>query len=153
MPDDFGSQLRRARTRKGLDVNTVARRLRIRPDIIQAIEESDFDRMPPRGYARNMINSYAQLLGLNASEITRQYLDEQYAYQVNAARRNTRGTGFDMPKSGRSAAARADAARMRPWWLSAWRIVGSRMNLKTAALVRWQTRRHPNARNESASPA
>ena len=113
MPDDFGSQLRRARTRKGLDVNTVARRLRIRPDIIQAIEESDFDRMPPRGYARNMINSYAQLLGLNASEITRQYLDEQYAYQVNAARRNTRGTGFDMPKSGRSAAARADAARMR----------------------------------------
>ncbi len=45
VPDDFGSQLRRARTRKGLDVNTVARRLRIRPDIIQAIEESDFDRM------------------------------------------------------------------------------------------------------------
>lgn len=113
MPDDFGSQLRRARTRKGLDVNTVARRLRIRPDIIQAIEESDFDRMPPRGYARNMINSYAQLLGLNASEITRQYLDEQYAFQVNAARKNARGTGFDMPRNGRTAAARADAARMR----------------------------------------
>ena len=113
MPEDFGSQLRRARTRKGLDVNTVARRLRIRPDIIQAIEESDFDRMPPRGYARNMINSYAQLLELNASEITRQYLDEQYAYQVNAARKNVRGTGFDMPRSSRSAAARAESARMR----------------------------------------
>ena len=113
MPDDFGSQLRRARMRKGLDVNTVARRLRIRPDIIQAIEESDFDRMPPRGYARNMINSYAQLLGLNASEVTRQYLDEQYAFQVNAARKNSRGTGFDMPNSSRTAAARAEAARMR----------------------------------------
>ena len=124
MPDDFGSQLRRARTRKGLDVNTVARRLRIRPDIIQAIEESDFDRMPPRGYARNMINSYAQLLGLNASEITRQYLDEQYAHQVNAARRNTRGTGFDMPKSGRSAAARADAARMRQAHSSHYEVSG-----------------------------
>ena len=113
MPDDFGSQLRRARMRKGMDVNTVARRLRIRPDIIQAIEESDFDRMPPRGYARNMINSYAQLLGLNASEITRMYLDEQYAYQVNAARKNTRGTGFSMPTSSRTAAARAESARMR----------------------------------------
>ena len=124
MPDDFGSQLRRARTRKGLDVNTVARRLRIRPDIIQAIEESDFDRMPPRGYARNMINSYAQLLGLNASEITRQYLDEQYAYQVNTARKNSRGTGFDMPKAGRSAAARADAARMRQSQSSHYEVSG-----------------------------
>ena len=124
MPDDFGSQLRRARTRKGLDVNTVARRLRIRPDIIQAIEESDFDRMPPRGYARNMINSYAQLLGLNASEITRQYLDEQYAYQVNAARKNTRGTGFNMPNSSRQAAARADAARMRQAHSSHYEVSG-----------------------------
>jgi hypothetical protein len=112
VPDDFGSQLRRARVRKGLDVNTVARRLRIRPDIIQAIEESDFQRMPPRGYARNMINSYAQLLGLNASELTRQYLDEQYAYQVNSARKSSRGTGFSMP-SGRQAAARVEAENMR----------------------------------------
>lgn len=103
MQDDFGAELRRARMRKGLDVNTVARRLRIRPDIIQAIEDSDFDRMPPRGYARNMINSYAHLLGLNASEITARYLDEQYAYQVNSARKNARGTGFDMPSSRTSA--------------------------------------------------
>ena len=124
MPDDFGSQLRRARTRKGLDVNTVARRLRIRPDIIQAIEESDFDRMPPRGYARNMINSYAQLLGLNASEITRQYLDEQYAHQVNVARKNARGTGFDMPRTGRSATARAEAARMRQAHSSHYEVSG-----------------------------
>ena len=102
MQDDFGAELKRARTRKGLDINTVARRLRIRPDIIQAIEESDFERMPPRGYARNMINSYAHLLGLNASEITRSYLDAQNAYQVNSARKNTRGTGFDMPGGSRS---------------------------------------------------
>lgn len=105
MQDDFGAELRRARQRKGFDVNTVARRLRIRPDIIQAIEESDFDRMPPRGYARNMINSYAHLLGLNASEITRSYLDAQYAHQVNAARKNARGTGFEMPVGRRSASA------------------------------------------------
>lgn len=124
MPDDFGSQLRRARMRKGLDVNTVARRLRIRPDIIQAIEESDFDRMPPRGYARNMINSYAQLLGLNSSEITRQYLDEQYAYQVNAARKNTRGTGFNMPSSSRVAAAREDAIRQRQAHSSHYEVSG-----------------------------
>ena len=117
MPDGFGSQLRSARVRKGMDVNTVARRLRIRPDIIQAIEEGDFERMPPRGYARNMINSYAQLLGLNASEVTNRYLDAQYAHQVDAARTaardHSRSNGFDMPGSSRYAAGRADAARRR----------------------------------------
>ncbi len=117
MPEGFGSRLRSARVRKGVDVNTVARRLRIRPDIIQAIEAGDFEHMPPRGYARNMINSYAQFLGLNASEITSRYLDEQYAYQVDlarsAARERTRSNSFDMPGSNRHAAARADAARRR----------------------------------------
>lgn len=96
MQNDFGSTLRHARMRKGLDLNTVARRLRIRPDVLQSIEEGDFDRMPPRGYARNMINSYAHLLGLNATEITSRYLDEQYAYEVESARKHARGTGFDM---------------------------------------------------------
>ncbi|MGI6591369.1 MAG: helix-turn-helix domain-containing protein [Eggerthellaceae bacterium] len=101
MNNDFGSQLRNARIRQGYDINTVARRLRIRPDVIQSIEESDFERMPPRGYARNMINSYAHLLGLNSSQITRQYLDELYAYQVNQASHDVRGTGFNIPESNR----------------------------------------------------
>lgn len=101
MNNDFGSQLRNARIRQGYDINTVARRLRIRPDVIQSIEESDFERMPPRGYARNMINSYAHLLGLNSSQLTRQYLDELYAYQVNRASHDVRGTGFNLPENTR----------------------------------------------------
>lgn len=43
-----------ARERKGLDLSTAARKLRIRPDILRAIEEGDFARMPPRGYTSNM---------------------------------------------------------------------------------------------------
>ena len=39
-----------ARERKGLDLATAARKLRIRPDILRAIEDGDFARMPPRGY-------------------------------------------------------------------------------------------------------
>lgn len=82
--------------RKGYDLATAARRLRIRPDILQAIESSDFSRMPPRGYARNMVNAYARYLGLNPTEVTRMYLDEAYAYQVGRARSDTRQSGFDM---------------------------------------------------------
>ena len=82
----FGTILREARERKGYDLATAARRLRIRPDILRAIEEDDFSRMPPRGYARNMVNAYARLVGLNPTEMTRMYLDEAYAYQVGRAR-------------------------------------------------------------------
>lgn len=82
----FGSILREARERKGMDVQSAARKLRIRPDILRAIENNDFSRMPPRGYTRNMVNAYARLVGLNPSEITRMFLDEQYAYQVGRSR-------------------------------------------------------------------
>ncbi len=78
----FGSTLKEARISKGLDLNTVSTRLRIRPDILQAIEEADFEHIPPRGYARNMINAYAHFLGLDSNDITRRYLDEAYSYSV-----------------------------------------------------------------------
>ena len=67
----FGNVLKEARLARGLDLATVSRELRIRQDIIVAIENSDFSRMPSRGYARNMIIAYARLLGLNAQDISR----------------------------------------------------------------------------------
>lgn len=113
MYSDFGSILRNARMRQGYDINTVARRLRIRPDVIQSIEMADFDRMPPRGYARNMISSYARLLGLDPSELTRQYLDELHTYQMNRAGGSAReGSGArDRSRRGGAPDARQRDAR------------------------------------------
>ena len=108
----FGTVLQEARERKGMDLSTAARRLRIRPDILRSIEEDDFARMPPRGYTRNMVNAYARLLGLNPTEITRMYLDEAYAYQVGRARSDVRPSGFDM--GGTSRTKRSGAARPVP---------------------------------------
>ena len=82
----FGTVLREARERKGYDVQSAARRLRIRPDILRAIENNDFSRLPARGYTRNMVNAYAKLVGLNPADITRMYLDDAYAYQVGRTR-------------------------------------------------------------------
>lgn len=98
----FGTVLQEARERKGMDLSAAARRLRIRPDILRAIEADDFARMPPRGYTRNMVNAYARLLGLNPTEITRMYLDEAYAYQVGRARSDVRPSGFDMGGASRT---------------------------------------------------
>lgn len=105
----FGTILRETREKKGLDLTGVARRLRIRPDILEAIEDANFTRMPPRGYTRNMVNAYAHFLGLNSTDVTRMYLDECYAYQVGRTRaQETRrgGRTVDMsaaPARGKSA--------------------------------------------------
>lgn len=99
-----GAVLREARERQGLDLATVARRLRIRADILRSIESGDFSVMPPRGYTRNMVNAYARLLGLNPTDIVNQYLEEAYANQVERARSSSSGRRFDMssPESRRS---------------------------------------------------
>ena len=89
----FGDILRDTRKRKGLDLSATARRLRIRPDILQAIEESDFARMPPRGYTRNMISAYARLLGLNPQPILQMYLDQAYAFDVGRVRNDSSRLG------------------------------------------------------------
>lgn len=84
----FGSVLKEARLAQGRDLASVSRDLRIRQDIIVSIENSDFKRMPSRGYARNMIIAYSRLLGLNAQDVSRMYLDQEYAYQVERAHQN-----------------------------------------------------------------
>lgn len=86
----YGQLLHDAREKRGLDLNTAARRLRIRPDILRAIEEADFARLPPRGYTRNMISAYARLVGLNSSEITSMYLDEVHVFETGRARADER---------------------------------------------------------------
>ena len=79
--EGFGAVLRDMRQKKGMKLTLVARRLRIRPDVLEAIERSDFDAMPPRGYTRNMVNAYARFLGLNATDITKMYLEEYQKHQ------------------------------------------------------------------------
>ena len=106
-----GAVLREARERKGYELTTVARRLRIRPDILRAIEAGDFNAMPPRGYTRNMINAYARLVGLNPTEIVNMYLDEAYANQVHRARDGAPSAHFDMGREPRSRRSRERSAR------------------------------------------
>ena len=88
----FGNVLKEARLARGLDLAVVSRELRIRQDILVAIENSDFARMPSRGYARNMIIAYARLVGLNPQDISRMYLDQEYAHQVEKAHRSVGNT-------------------------------------------------------------
>lgn len=120
----FGDTLRMARERKGLDLATAARKLRIRPDILRAIEDGDFARMPPRGYTSNMVGAYARLVGVNPTEATRAYRDEAYQFETGRrpmGARSDRGRGEragDYPEprrsTGRASRDRYDDGRGRP---------------------------------------
>ncbi len=94
--ESFGAALRAAREQKGYTLVSAARRLRIRPDVLETIENADFAHMPPRGYARNMVCAYARLVGLNTTDITRRYLEEAQAYQQMRSQHSARSMGFDM---------------------------------------------------------
>ena len=83
----FGAVLREARERRGMDVQSIARQMRVRADIIRAIENNDFTRMPPRGYAKNMVATYARIVGVNQTTITRMYLEAANAYETGKMKR------------------------------------------------------------------
>lgn len=84
--EPYGEQLRQARIRKGLDIHSVSRRLRIRIDILRAIEDGNFAALPPSGYVRNMVNAYARLVGLDPLALSELYLDELHLFETGRGR-------------------------------------------------------------------
>lgn len=55
----LGDRLRALRLEAGLSVADVARAIEIRPEYIQAIEESRYDRLPGQVYAQQFVRRYA----------------------------------------------------------------------------------------------
>lgn len=76
----YGDYLREARERKGIDLVSMARALHIRPDIVDAIEQADFNKMPAHGYSKNMVRAYARQVGLDEVKISQQYAQERDAF-------------------------------------------------------------------------
>jgi cytoskeleton protein RodZ len=64
--ETVGQDLRAARLRKGDDLATVSRALKIRKDHLEAIEEDDLSGLPGKTYAVGFVRSYSAYLGLDA---------------------------------------------------------------------------------------
>jgi cytoskeleton protein RodZ len=68
-----GAALRKARTKRGLTLQEAARDTRIRPDILEALEDENFGRLLGDVYVRGSLRSYAQYLGLSADKVVDLY--------------------------------------------------------------------------------
>ena len=83
---DLGSELRHARERLGLSLGDIAARTKIRAATLRAIENDDFDRLPPAIFTRGFLKTYAREVGLDPEAVAEHFAAALQA--VDDARRD-----------------------------------------------------------------
>jgi cytoskeleton protein RodZ len=76
MASRIGSDLRRARTRREIDLGEVEAATRIRARFLSAIENEEWDVLPGGFYTRGFIRAYATHLGLDGDRLAEDYRRE-----------------------------------------------------------------------------
>jgi len=71
-----GQDLRAARLRRGDEIASVSRALKIRKDHLEALEEDRLEDLPGKTYAIGFVRSYARHLGLDATECVERFKRE-----------------------------------------------------------------------------
>jgi len=74
--ETVGQDLRAARLRRGDDLASVSRALKIRKDHLEALEEDRLDALPGRTYAVGFVRTYADYLGLDALQYVERFKAE-----------------------------------------------------------------------------
>ena len=74
--ETVGQDLRAARLRRGDDLATVSKVLKIRKDHLEAIEEDRLEQLPGRTYAVGFVRSYADYLGLDTQQCLERFKAE-----------------------------------------------------------------------------
>jgi cytoskeleton protein RodZ len=110
--ETVGQDLRAARLRRGDDLATVSRVLKIRKDHLEAVEEDNFAELPGKTYAIGFVRSYSGYLGLDAVKMVERYKQEISGRHVEPLAGNA---NFD-----------AEEARRLPY---GWRIVAAIIGL------------------------
>jgi transcriptional regulator with XRE-family HTH domain len=75
---EIGNTLREERRRRKLDLSDVAAETRIRVSHLEALEQEQFDMLPPGLYRRSFVREYADFLGLDGDAFAQEY-DHQFA--------------------------------------------------------------------------
>lgn len=70
---NVSTRLRRARERRGLRIEDISARTKIKPSFLHGIELGNFEALPGHFFTRAFIRSYAREVGLSADELVRDY--------------------------------------------------------------------------------
>ena len=88
----IGATLREVRERRGLELADAARETKLRERYLRALEEDQFDQLPPGSYPRTFLRGYATFLGLDADAFVDEYLSRFERPESPLVRRH-RGRG------------------------------------------------------------
>mgnify|MGYP001158821694 CR=1 FL=1 len=72
--ESVGEFFRQVRETKGLTVDEVASKTRIRTDFVKALEEGNFAKLPDQVFARGFVRSYARSLGLDEEDAIHRFI-------------------------------------------------------------------------------
>jgi cytoskeleton protein RodZ len=109
----IGERLREARVLRGLDLEEVAERTKIRVPFLLALEQENWDQLPGTAYARAFLRTYAEALGLDPDLVVDEYTAAESQEPEPEAPPGPRLAG--RPRRGRRPPARA-AGVPRPGW-------------------------------------
>lgn len=73
LKNEFFEELKRLRESKGLRLEDISRRYRIRLSFLESIENGTFEELPEPVYTKTFIKTYAGLLGVDAGPLLAQY--------------------------------------------------------------------------------
>ncbi|MBR1825611.1 MAG: DUF4115 domain-containing protein [Alphaproteobacteria bacterium] len=91
-----GTMLKNARLKRGKTIADVAAELCIRKTYISAIEEMNYEQIPPVPYGVGFIRSYAQYLGLNGDRIISSY--RQHMIEENEGKKTLKQENMETSK-------------------------------------------------------
>ena len=75
-PVAFGHQLMLAREKAGMDIEEAARAMNLRVEVVQALEDSNLDALPPVTFVHGYVRTYAKLLGLSEEKLLQEFDEE-----------------------------------------------------------------------------
>src|SRR5688572_32915134 len=72
--DSIGDFFKQVRETKGLTLEEVASKTRIRTDFVKALEDGNFARLPDQVFAKGFVRSYARSLGLDEEDAIHRFI-------------------------------------------------------------------------------
>jgi flagellar biosynthesis protein FlhG len=83
-----GARLRRARLRRGLELEQIAHITKINPRYLRFLEEERFEDLPASVYVRGFVGAYARCCGLDLPAVVQSYMERFETGRI--AKRRTR---------------------------------------------------------------
>ena len=78
--ESIGEFFRQVRETKGLTIDEVASKTRIRTDFVKALEDGNFAKLPDQVFARGFVRSYARSLGLDEDDAIHRFAQSAGPY-------------------------------------------------------------------------